>query len=715
MEIDIVNSLNTKQIEAINYFDGHLLVLAGAGTGKTKVLTHKIAEIIKLGKALPNEILAVTFTNKAAREMQERARNLLESFDNHTDGMWLGTFHSIAYRILRNYYHLVGLERDFVVIDADDQLRLIKNVLKDSGFENDKYYNPRFVLNTIQRLKEDALSIKALQINNINNTDQKILELYKNYQENLLRLNAVDFGDLLLYNVMIFTQNDALLTAYQARFKYLLIDEYQDTNLVQYLWLKLLSGQSSIVCCVGDEDQSIYGWRGAKIENILKFEQDFPGGKIIRLEQNYRSSPAILKAASSLISKNSERLGKTLWTESNSSEKIKIFSATSDKNEAETIAKQIIKLKSLGYELGKIAILFRSNSHTRLFEETLLSCGIPYQVIGGLRFYARQEIKDVIAYLRSARNLGDFLAFERLVNIPKRGVGLVTISKIADHLKAHPLHNIIDAINHLIVAGEIKGKAKDNLLYLAKQLKEWHESYQLSSPAEMAKQIIEESGYMRYWQEEKSIEAKTRIENIKELISALEDFHSLDEFLEHVSLVSDIDSESSGQMLSLMTIHAAKGLEFDVVFLPCWEEGIFPNQRTLNEENNFGSVEEERRLAYVAITRARKLLFISSSFSRRVFGQYIGMTPSRFISEIDSQSMEQFYTISTNSYKTNVSDVKKEFIQPKISRNGFTAGQKVFHQKFGYGKIMGLLDDQAEVYFTNAGYKTILTSFLKSC
>jgi DNA helicase-2/ATP-dependent DNA helicase PcrA len=721
--IDTIEGLNDKQTEAVRYFDGSLLVLAGAGTGKTKVLTYKIAEIINSGLARPTEILAVTFTNKAAREMKERAEALIDAGSSVTHGVWLGTFHSIATKILRVNHHLAGLDRDFVIIDADDQLRLVRNIIKDMELD-DKKYSPKYVISIIQRLKDDGLSIQALLANNVTNVDKTILRIYETYQANLTRLNAVDFGDLLLYNVMIFSQNEHVLQGLQNRFKYILVDEYQDTNLLQYLWLKFLCGSNVNICCVGDEDQSIYGWRGAKIENILKFEHDFPGAKIIRLEQNYRSSPAILKAASSLIAKNSERLGKNLWTNSDQHEKIKLFSAANDKNEAETIVKQIVKFKSAGYKLSQIGILFRSSSGTRLFEESLLAAGVPYQVIGGLRFYSRQEIKDAIAYLRVARSPNDFLAFERVVNVPKRGVGQATVIKISDYLKATNNTTIAEAIKYLIVSGDIKGKARDNLRVFAAQLEKWHKQKDLSSVSDLAKTILNESGYLQFWQEEKTIEAKSRIENLKELISALADFPSLDEFLEHVSLVSDVDNQAGQDIVSLMTIHAAKGLEFDIVFLPCWEEGTFPSSRSLGDDSPGNNLEEERRLAYVAITRAKKILFISYAHSRKIFGQYGSCVLSRFIQEIDQSVLEKFYSTASSTGNLNSfhrpSFNNSTFNSPKrntnmpteVSDSRFKVGQAVFHQKFGSGKVVSILNNHIEVYFSKAGYKVIIADYL---
>ena len=701
--------LNKEQFEAVVNNSGPLLILAGAGTGKTKVLTSKISYILHNFLASTHEILAVTFTNKAAKEMLHR-------ISSNNNLPWLGTFHSVATKILRINASLIGLEESFTIIDADDQLRLIKSILKENNIDSDTLSH-KYVSYLIQRWKDECLLPEDLAYRN--DIDQLPLKIYKIYQTRLRALNAADFGDLLLYNIILFRQFPHILENYQHRFKYILVDEYQDTNSIQYLWLKLLAASNQNICCVGDEDQSIYGWRGAQIRNILQFEQDFPGAKIIRLEQNYRSTANILATAASLIANNSERLGKNLWTKGDCGNKVKLVKAINDRDEANFVIKEIIKLKNQGYLLGQIAILLRSSSQTRNFEETFLTHGLPYKIIGGQKFYNRQEIRDVIAYLRLVANPTDSLAFERIINLPKRGIGHTTLAKIISYAVAQNV-NPLEATQALCGSQELKGKTKQTLEQFLLNIFNWSGLINNCSPAALTELILEQSGYLQMWKAEATIESRTRIENIQELIKALGDFASLREFLDYTSLISDNDSENSENMVSVMTIHASKGLEFNCIFLPCWEEGIFPNQRSLDESAQRG-LEEERRLAYVGITRARKDLYISFCASRTIYGSTQPSIASRFIKELPIDRLETFATSTQfqnpNSYFPNryksASNRPQHSFEVQDSLAQFRYGERVFHEKFGYGTVSSTLGNQVEVDFKFSGFKTILATYLR--
>ena len=711
---NIMGDLNNEQLKAVSYLDGPLLVLAGAGTGKTKVLTSKIAYILEQGFANSTEILAVTFTNKAAKEMLHRVQSIVDA-----PGIWLGTFHSIATRILRKNANLLDLQDNFTIIDADDQLRLIKTILKEQNLDSEKL-NPKFIASTIQRMKDEGITPDNLETasGKYSNIDSVTKKIYILYQARLKSLSAVDFGDLLLYNIELFKNYPNILYSYQSRFKYILVDEYQDTNSIQYLWLKMLGSVHGNICCVGDEDQSIYGWRGAKISNILRFEKDFPGATVVRLEQNYRSTNNILNSASGIIANNAERLGKKLWTEFGEGEKVRVVSANSDRDEAEYISKEIIKLKNQGYILSEIAILFRASAQTRVFEESFLTFGLPYKVIGGQKFYSRQEIRDIIAYLRIAVNPTDNFAFERIINVPKRGIGATSVAKIFEHCNIYKT-TTQNAIHELIAKGELKGKTKASLEEFSARLDRWNHEAQSINHVSLADKILNESGYLKMWQEENTIESKTRLENINELIRALGDFQNINEFLDYVSLVSDNDGENSDNMVNLMTLHGAKGLEFNCVFLPCWEEGIFPNQRCLDEQGKKG-LEEERRLAYVGITRAKRLLYISHCASRYIYGSVQLAVASRFIAELPEINMQKFKT-QNSSYqfanKWHRPIEKREYsrsnYEMRDSKAKFRDGERIFHDKFGYGTVISSLDDQVEISFEQGGYKTILENFLR--
>jgi DNA helicase-2/ATP-dependent DNA helicase PcrA len=643
MQIDVqdpiisnyLKSLNTAQLEAVENIDGPLLILAGAGTGKTKVLTTRMAHIILSRKAYPSQILSVTFTNKAAREMRERITNLVEA-----EGIWLGTFHSIAAKILRRHAELVGLSSNYNIIDTDDQIRLLKNIISSSNID-EKKYPPKLLLAIIQKWKDLGLTPDKISENDLGSAAHYIAkQAYFEYQKRLLSIGAVDFGDLLLLNIQLFTNHPDLLTSYQYKFRYILVDEYQDTNIAQYIWLRMLAQGHKNICCVGDEDQSIYGWRGAEIGNILRFEQDFPGAKVIRLEQNYRSTNYILSVASKVISNNTMRLGKVLWTDFSEGSKVKLAGLIDDREEARYIAGEIMSLKrNEDAKLSEMAILVRAGFQTRAFEECFMSYGLNYKVIGGFKFYERLEIRDVIAYIRVALQPDDDLALERIINTPKRAIGDATVKQLYNYAHIHNI-SLFKAIENMIKSEELKTRVKTPLKSLVESFNKWHELYDIKNHVEVVEIILKESGYLAMWQQDKSIEAEGRIENIKELLRALEEFNNISEFLEHVSLVTDVDLSDQENMVNIMTLHAAKGLEFNNVFLPGWEEGIFPHQRALDESGNNG-LEEERRLAYVGITRAKRELHISYTTYRRVYNQFQNQMPSRFIAELPLDSIEQ--------------------------------------------------------------------------
>lgn len=633
--IDYLKNLNHKQQEAVINTEGPLLVLAGAGTGKTKVLTNRIAHIISQAKAFASQILSVTFTNKAAKEMNQRIDNLVIS-----EGIWLGTFHSISAKILRKHAPLIGLANNYNIINSDDQARLIKNILNNFAID-DKKFTPKSILNIIQRWKDFGLSIDKLSFNDITSSIEELsYRIYQEYQKRLLAINSVDFGDLLLLNLELFSKHPDILTYYQRKFHYILVDEYQDTNVSQYLWLKMLADLHKNICCVGDEDQSIYGWRGAEIGNILRFEQDFAEAKIIRLEQNYRSTNHILSVASKLIAHNKMRLGKSLWTDSNNGPKVRIISLGDDREEARFIANELLSNKrNYQLALNQMAILVRASFQTRAFEECFINYAIPYKVIGGLRFYERLEIRDIIAYLRVVMNPNDDLALERIINTPKRSIGNATIKVLHQFAQTYNI-SLFSAINQLIAKGGLKAKIKNILQSLVELFERWRQLFDQLPHPEVVEIILKESNYLAMWQNDKTIEAEGRIENIKELLRAITEFQNIDEFLEHISLISDNEVQDSHNMVNIMTLHAAKGLEFEIVFLPGWEEGIFPHQRSL-DENGLVALEEERRLAYVGITRARKTLNISFVSYRRIYNQYQTSVPSRFINELPNENVEK--------------------------------------------------------------------------
>jgi len=635
---DFFRGLNDEQRRAIEATEGPVLVLAGAGTGKTRVLTTRIAHILSMGLARPSEILAVTFTNKAAREMKERIGRLV---GERVEGMpWLGTFHAIGTRILRRHAELVGLRSDFTILDMDDQLRLIKQIIQAEGIDEKRWPARQFAAFI------DGWKNKGLGPNEIPPLEAKAFangkggELYRAYQNRLLTLNACDFGDLLNHVIRIWKTRPDVLADWQRRFRYILVDEYQDTNVAQYIWLRLLAVGTKNVCCVGDDDQSIYGWRGAEVDNILRFEHDFPGALVIRLERNYRSTTHILGAASHLIAHNEGRLGKTLFTEENhdDADKLIVANAWDSEEEARSIGDEIERLQRAGHALNEIAILVRASFQMREFEDRFVTLGLPYRVIGGPRFYERMEIRDALAYFRVTVQPADDLAFERIVNTPKRGLGDATLQQVhaLARLQGVPL---TEAAGRIVETEELKPKVRGTLKTLMQNFARWRGQLDALPHTELAGLILDEAGYTEMWQNDKSAEAPGRLENLKELLKAMEDYESLPAFLEHVSLVMDTESDASLDAVNLMTLHSAKGLEFETVFLPGWEEGLFPHQRALDEGGRAG-LEEERRLAYVGITRAKKRALIWFATNRRIHGSWQSSIPSRFLDELPEPHVE---------------------------------------------------------------------------
>ncbi|MDF1728770.1 MAG: UvrD-helicase domain-containing protein [Sulfitobacter sp.] len=785
-----MDGLNPAQRAAVEQVDGPVLMLAGAGTGKTKALTTRIVHLLSQGHARPNEILAVTFTNKAAREMKNRVGRMLGA---HVEGMpWLGTFHAICVKLLRRHAELAGLKSNFTILDTDDQLRLLKQLVSADGID-DKRWPARQLANIIDGWKNRALTPEKIPAADAGAYNHRGPALYAQYQARLKDLNAVDFGDLLLHMVTIFQTHADVLEQYQRWFKFILVDEYQDTNVAQYLWLRLLAQGHRNVCCVGDDDQSIYGWRGAEVGNILRFETDFPGAHVVRLEQNYRSTPHILAAASGVISANQGRLGKTLWTEAEEGEKVRLIGHWDGEEEARWIGDEVESRQrgTRGMDpvgLDSMAILVRASHQMRAFEDRFLTIGLPYRVIGGPRFYERMEIRDAMAYFRVVTSPDDDLAFERIVNTPKRGLGDKAQQKIQVTARQNGV-NLVEGARILLADGGLTGKGGAQLRLLIDGIDRWNGMLRgparpidldnevlddESGPArveygppevshmELAEIILDESGYTGMWQNDKTPEAPGRLENLKELIKALEQFENLQGFLEHVSLIMDNESDDGGEKVSIMTLHAAKGLEFPAVFLPGWEDGLFPSQRSMDESGMKG-LEEERRLAYVGITRAEALCTISFAANRRVFGQWQSSMPSRFIDELPEEHVEVLTppglygggygaagmaaSASPKMQEMMRSDLHEKaaeanvynspgwrrlqarsgqrgISQPSEARNvtidmnavsSFTMGERVFHQKFGYGAIIGIEGDKLEVDFEKAGIKKVVSRFLSGC
>ncbi len=836
-----LDTLNPAQREAVETLDGPVLMLAGAGTGKTKALTARIAHLLNTHRAQPREILAVTFTNKAAREMKERVAGLM---GQPVEGMpWLGTFHSVCVKLLRRHAELVGLKSNFTILDTDDTIRLLKQLISAAGID-EKRWPARQLSGMIDSWKNRALTPDRVADGEGSDFNGMGVKLYAQYQARLATLNAVDFGDLLLHMVVIFQKHPDLLEQYQRWFRYILVDEYQDTNVAQYLWLRLLAGGHKNICCVGDDDQSIYGWRGAEVGNILRFEKDFPGAKVIRLEQNYRSTPHILAAASSVIAGNKDRLGKELWTSETEGEKVRLIGHWDGEEEARWVGEEIEALhggtrsRLRKYSLDDMAILVRASHQMRAFEDRFLTIGLPYRVIGGPRFYERMEIRDAMAYFRIVTQPSDDLAFERIINTPKRGVGDKALQDIQMCARRHGVP-LLEGAQLAVEEGLLKGKAKSGVAQLVKQIGFWrhlevnigHEEeiarYRLieneqkhfltqtealyleqSSELERAKalelsdedqvvdeldrleaevsrledevaqiqsrikeiesiveilegnfvllaeKILDESGYTTMWQNDKTPEAPGRLENLKELVKALEQFDNLAGFLEHIALIMDNDSGEDGEKVTIMTLHGAKGLEFPVVFLPGWEEGLFPSQRSM-DENGLKGLEEERRLAYVGITRAEELCTITFAANRRVYGQWQSQLASRFIDELPVEHVDvetpsglggqrgnlrgtsdygfadEIETESQLQRRALKADVYNspgwKRLQERTSQRGprspgitinakptvsFTQGDRVFHKKFGYGEVMQIETDNLTVEFDHSGTKKLKAGFV---
>ena len=730
-----LNGLNDAQRDAVKSLDGPLLVLSGAGTGKTRVLTSRLAELVATDTAKPWNILAVTFTNKAAREMKIRVADMVGPM---AEQVWLGTFHALAARMLRRHAELVGLRSDFTILDMDDQTRLIKQLLEADNIDA-KRWPARMIGGVISRWKDRGLIPEKVGLAEAGDiANGRMRSLYADYQNRLLALNAVDFGDLLLHMLTIFQNHPEVLAEYQERITHIMVDEYQDTNVAQYLWLRLLTGKRHNLCCVGDDDQSIYGWRGAEVGNILRFESDFDGAKTVRLEQNYRSTGHILAAASGVIARNETRLGKTLFTAADEGEKLRVNGYWDGADEARSVSSYIESLLQDGVNLSQVAVLVRAGFQTREFEERFLAIGLPYRVVGA-RFYERAEIRDAIAYLRLIAQPADDLAFERIINVPKRGLGTASLQAI--HIQARATEKpLLAAAIDLIQTDELRPAARTALTGFVQDIKRWRDAIGTMHQGDLTKTVLDESGYTQMWQLDKSPDAAGRLENLTELVNAMQDFDSLQGFLEHISLVMDGDTIAENGEVTLMTLHAAKGLEFDMVFMPGWEEGIFPSQRTMDENGAVG-LEEERRLAYVGITRARKNVHISFASSRRIHGQWQSAIPSRFVQELPPESVIEEIEhgmggsmgfgrtapaeIESSGYGLSggygpgwrrMTQRKKQTAEPAFiadkTSGGFGKGDRVFHQKFGMGNVLSIDGDKLEIAFDRAGHKKVMVGFV---
>ncbi|WP_374307131.1 ATP-dependent helicase [Methylocella sp.] len=752
-----LDGLNPEQRAAVEAIDGPVLVLAGAGTGKTRVLTTRIAHILAQGRARAHEILAVTFTNKAAREMKDRVALLAGPVG---EGMpWLGTFHAISTKILRRHAELVGLKPSFTILDADDQIRLLKQVLQAENVD-DKRWPARSLAFQIDSWKNRGLDPAHVPAGEAAAfAGGKGARLYALYQERLKILNAADFGDLLLETLRLFKENPDVLRQYQERFKYILVDEYQDTNTVQYLWLRLIAQGRRNVCCVGDDDQSIYGWRGAEVDNILRFESDFPGATVVRLERNYRSTGHILAVAAGLIAHNEGRLGKTLFTDDEAGIKPTVSGVWDSEEEARAVGEEIEQLARKGRPYDEMAILVRASFQMREFEERFITLGLPYKIIGGPRFYERAEIRDALAYLRCVAQPADDLAFERIVNTPRRGIGESTLQQLHDYGRREQIP-LAAAARFMIETDEIKPKQRQALRGLLADFDRWAGMIETRPQGELAEVVLEESGYTDMWRKDRTAEAAGRLENLKELVRAMEEFPSLSAFLEHVSLVMDAETKDAGPRVSLMTLHAAKGLEFETVFLPGWEEGLFPHQRSLDENGRAG-LEEERRLAYVGVTRARRRAKISFASNRRIHGLWQTTIPSRFVDELPVDHVEVVEAASGAAYggyaqsrfanmdsfgssygtpgwrraqrraeeggrdasrggfaqaaaRRGPVEIEGELVAKSSASSAFARGARVFHQKFGYGAVAAVDGNKLTVDFDKAGRKMVLESFLQA-
>jgi DNA helicase-2/ATP-dependent DNA helicase PcrA len=748
---DYLAGLNAEQRAAVEATEGPVLVLAGAGTGKTRVLTTRLAHILASGRARPWELLTVTFTNKAAREMRERITHIIGP---QAEGLrWLGTFHSVAAQILRRHAELVGLKSNYTILDDDDQQRLIKQLLDAENIDA-KRWPPKALAGMIDHWKNRGWTPDKLPAQEgAHFANGKGEKLYRLYQERLRILNACDFGDLLLHNLTIFTGHPDVLAEYHNRFRYILVDEYQDTNVAQYLWLRLLAQKSQNVCCVGDDDQSIYGWRGAEVDNILRFERDFPGAKVVRLERNYRSTSHILAAASGLIAANKGRLGKTLWTESQGGEKVVVRGVWDGDAESRLIADEIEQSRKKGRKYRDSAVLVRAAFQMRAFEDRFLLLQIPYVVIGGPRFFERAEIRDAVAYLRLIYSEDDDLAFERIVNTPKRGIGDTTVQKL---LQVARLNGVpaSTAARQLVTTDELAARTRTQLSTFLRDLDRWRAEAGSTHHARLMETVLEESGYTDALRLDRSPQAQTRLENLKELINAMSQFDTLEAFLEHVSLVLDLDKTSGDDRVQIMTLHQAKGLEFPLVFLPGWEEGIFPSQRSLDETGEKG-LEEERRLAYVGLTRAREEARVSFAANRQVYGRWTSQLPSRFVDElplanVEASSETGYYgggpgmqqhgsrwdeapnfgagysspgwrRAQAAGYRGShpgrqqviEGEGRLVAVSDASAASDYKRGDRVFHQKFGYGAVTGIDGNKLTVAFEKAGEKKVIDSFVE--
>ncbi|HEX3699281.1 MAG TPA: DUF3553 domain-containing protein [Phenylobacterium sp.] len=746
-----LEGLNPEQRQAVEATEGPVLVLAGAGTGKTRVLTTRLAHLLATGRARPWELLTVTFTNKAAREMRERITAIIGP---QAEGLrWLGTFHSIAAQILRRHAELVGLKSSYTILDDDDQERLIKQVLEAENIDA-KRWTAKALAGLIDHWKNRGWTPDKLPAQEgAHFANGKGEKLYRLYQDRLRVLNACDFGDLLLHNLTIFTANPDVLAEYHGRFRYILVDEYQDTNVAQYLWLRLLAQKSQNVCCVGDDDQSIYGWRGAEVDNILRFERDFPGAQVIRLERNYRSTSHILAAASGLIAANKGRLGKTLWTEAEGGEKVVVRGVWDGEAESRLIADEIETAKRKGRRYRDAAILVRASFQMRAFEERFVLLQIPYTVVGGPRFFERAEIRDAHAYLRLIQSPDDDLAFERIVNTPKRGIGDTTVQKLLQVARLNAVPAVV-AARQIVLTDELAARTRTALANFLRDLDRWRAQAGEITHQRLMEQVLEESGYTDALRLDKSPTAQTRLENLKELVQSMGAFETLQAYLEHVSLVMDLDRGPAADAVQIMTLHSAKGLEFPLVFLPGWEEGVFPSQRSMDEKGEKG-LEEERRLAYVGITRAREEARVSFAANRQVYGRWTSQLPSRFVDElplanVEASSETGYYgggpgMQQHGSRWDQTADFGAGYSSPGWRRaqaagyrgshpgrqqviegegrlvavsetsqaSAYARGDRVFHLKFGYGQVTGVEGNKLTVMFEKAGEKKVIDSFVE--
>ncbi|WP_374468669.1 ATP-dependent helicase [Phenylobacterium sp.] len=748
---DLLAGLNPEQREAVEATEGPVLVLAGAGTGKTRVLTTRLAHILATGRARPWELLAVTFTNKAAREMRERITHMI---GGQAEGLrWLGTFHSVAAQILRRHAELVGLKSNYTILDDDDQERLLKQILEAENIDS-KRWPAKMLAGLIDHWKNRGWRPDQLPpAESAQYANGRGQALYRMYQERLRVLNACDFGDLLLHNITIFTSQPDVLAEYHDRFRYLLVDEYQDTNVAQYLWLRLLAQKRQNVCCVGDDDQSIYGWRGAEVDNILRFERDFPGAKVVRLERNYRSTSHILAAASGLIAANKGRLGKTLWTEADGGEKVIVRGVWDGDAESRLIADEVERAKRAGRRYRDMAILVRASFQMRAFEERFALLQIPLKIIGGQRFFERAEIRDAHAYLRLIQSEADDLAFERIVNTPKRGIGDTTVQKLLQIARLEGVP-VVHAARQVVLTDELAARTRTSLSNFLRDLDRWRSDAQRIAHPRLMEQVLEESGYTDALKLDRSPQAQGRLENLKELVNSMSAHDTLEAYLEHVSLVLDLERESGDDAVQMMTLHQAKGLEFPLVFLPGWEEGVFPSQRSMDEKGEKG-LEEERRLAYVGITRAREEARISFAANRQVYGRWTSQLPSRFVDELPPANVEA--SSETGYYGGGPGmqqhgsrwDESPSFgagysspgwkraqaanyrgshpgrqqviegegrlvaVSESSAASDYKRGDRVFHLKFGYGKVRSVEGNKLTVDFDKAGEKKVLDSFVE--